>query len=186
MGKTVIKEWVSDEIDGIEVSKNIPCNASNYKACKSRVVSYVVMHYTGNAKDTAKGNATYFQGSGRNASAHFFVDETSIYQSMPLHDIAWHCGAHKYAHKYCRNINAIGIEMCTSGNSKVSEKTKKHAANLCAYICRELGITGDQVDTCVLRHYDVTHKRCPAQMVDSPDEWKAFKKQVKDILNGKK
>ena len=76
--------------------------------------------------------------------------------------------------------------MCTSGNSKVSEKTKKHAAYLCAYICRKLGITGGQVDTCVLRHYDVTHKRCPAQMVDSPDEWKAFKKQVKDILNRKK
>lgn len=182
MAKIVTKEWVTGKIDGIEIKKNLPCNTSNYQAVKSREVSYVVMHYTGNVKDTAKGNAAYFQGKDRSASAHFFVDETSIYQSVKLHDVAWHCGAHKYEHPSCRNLNAVGIEMCTSGNSKISKKTQKHAAALCAYICQELGITSGQVDTYVLRHYDVTHKRCPAQMVDSPKEWEAFKNQVRNML----
>lgn len=158
----------------------------NFKPGSVNRIQYIVIHYCGSV-GTAKGNAEYFAGGDRGASAHYFVGhDGDIWQSVEDANIAWHCGAKEYFHKNCRNINAIGIEMCTSGNSKVSEKTKKHAAYLCAYICRKLRITGGQVDTCVLRHYDVTHKRCPAQMVDSPDEWKAFKKQVKDILNGKK
>lgn len=182
MGVTVKDGWISEKVDKIVVSHDIPCNTGNFKACSSREVSYVVMHYTGNVKDSAQANAKYFQGSGRGASAHFFVDETSIYQSVKMHDIAWHCGAKQYVHNSCRNTNAIGIEMCTSGNSRISETTKKHAVQLCACICQKLGITSKQVDTYVLRHYDVTGKNCPAQMAGPSDEWKKFKEDVKKIL----
>lgn len=47
-----------------------------------------------------------------------------------------------------------------------------------------LGITASQVDTYVLRHYDITHKSCPAQTVTNPAECTAFKTMVKNILNG--
>lgn len=182
MSKTVTEGMISATVDGLAINGSIPCNSGNYKASGSRPVSYVVMHYTGNAKDTAQANAKYFQGAGRKASAHFFVDENSICQSVGLHDIAWHCGAKQYVHASCRNSNSIGIEMCTSGNYKIAEQTREHAAQLCAYICRLLGITSGGVDTYVLRHYDVTHKKCPAEMVDDPGEWTAFRERVKQLL----
>ena len=107
-------------------------------------------------------------------------------QSVKLKDRAWHVGANSYKHKTCRNTNSIGIEMCTSGGYKVSAKTKQNAAYLCAYLCRLLGITAGQVDTYVLRHWDVTDKNCPAQMAGNGNaEWTAFKAEVKSILNGK-
>ena len=187
VGKVITTGMISATINGIKVDTSKKCHSSNYVNNSSRTVNYIVMHYTGNSKDTAWANANYFQGANRNASAHFFVDNTSIYQSVELRDTAWHCGGSTYYHSSCRNSNAIGIEMCcTAGNYTISATTIKNSAYLCAYLCKQLGITANQVDTYVLRHYDVTHKKCPAQMVDnSPTQdkdWVAFKSQVKTIL----
>ena len=183
MAKILNIGFINDSVHGIPINTSVQCNGSNFKSSPSRNTAYVVMHYTGNAKDQAKANAQYFTGANRNASAHFFVDDKEIYQSVALHNIAWHCGAQTYYHGDCRNTNSIGIEMCcTAGNYKISDETEKNAAYLCAYICKQLGITAGTVDTCVLRHYDVTHKNCPAQMVNNPQEWKAFKELVKTIL----
>lgn len=188
MSKTITTGMLSGvTVNGIPINTSKPCNSSNYANCSSRTVSYVAMHYTGNSKDTAAANASYYNGSGaRQASAHFFVDDSNIYQSVELRDRAWHVGATSYRHASCRNTNSIGIEMCcTAGNYKISETTKENAAQLCAYICKLLGITASTVDTYVLRHWDVTGKDCPAQMVGSGNaEWTAFKSRVKAILNG--
>lgn len=187
MGKTISTAYVTDKINRISVDSSLKCNSSNYTNNSSRSISYVVMHYTGNSKDTGKANANYFTGANRSASAHFFVDNTDIYQSVELRDAAWHCGASSYKHSSCRNANSIGIEMCcTAGNYKISDTTKKNAAYLCAYLCGILGITEKNVDTYVLRHYDVTGKECPAQMAgNNNSEWSEFKQMVKNILNGK-
>lgn len=177
--------FISDKINGILVNSSIKCHKVNYNNCASRKVEYIVIHYTGNSKDNAKNNANYFSTGSRKASAHFFVDDANIYQSVELRDVAWHCGTSgTYYHKACRNSNAFGIELCcTAGNYKVSQKTIENGAYLCANLCKRLGITADQVDTYVLRHYDVTHKSCPAQMAGSSNkEWEAFKKSVKNIL----
>ena len=183
--KTIRSGFVGMKVGNTHVNSSIHANSGNYSACASRDVSYIVMHYTGNAKDTAKGNAEYFSGAGRNASAHFFVDDNNVYQSVALKDRAWHCGANTYAHPNCRNANSIGIEMCTSGNYIVSAKTKKKAAKVCASLCKMVGITSSMVDTYVLRHYDVTHKNCPAQMAGNGNaEWVEFKNTVKKLLGG--
>lgn len=185
MAKTVTAGFITDTIHGIKVNSEIKCNAGNFNNNASRNVAYVVMHYTGNSKDTAKANANYFSGAGRNASAHLFVDDSEIRQSVELRDTAWHCGAKSYKHNACRNANSIGIEMCcTAGNYRISDKTKENAAYLCAFLCKMLGISAESVDTYVLRHYDVTGKNCPAQMVQTPAEWQEFKEKVKSILGG--
>ena len=187
MAKTISTGFLTNTtIGGIPVEYNIPCNAANYTNLGSRSAGYVVMHYTGNAKDTAEANCRYFTTGGRGASAHFFVDDSHIRQSVELRDRAWHCGTSgTYYHNACRNANSIGIEMCTSGNYKISETTKVVAANLCAYICKLIGISASQVDTYVLRHWDITRKSCPAQMTGANNaEWSAFKQMVKNILNG--
>ena len=181
---TISTGFISDKINGILVNSSIRCHKVNYNNHASRKVEYIVMHYTGNSKDNAKNNCNYFATGSRKSSAHFFVDDANIYQSVGLKDVAWHCGTSKtYYHKTCRNSNAFGIEMCTSGDYKVSQKTKENSAYLCARLCKMLGITADEVDTYVVRHYDVTHKQCPAQMAgNSNKEWEAFKKDVKNIL----
>ena len=190
MSKIVTSAYPITKVNGIKINTSIKCNSSNYGNDSNRQIKYIVLHYTGNPKDTAKANANYFKGANRQASAHYFVDNTSIYQSVELRDVAWHCGGYTYYHKYCRNSNAVGIEMCCSGDYKVSATTIKNAAHLTAELCEYLNIKSSEVDTYVLRHYDVTHKKCPAQMVDnSPTEdkdWVAFKKMVKEILDGDK
>ena len=171
-------------IGKIEINRSKPCHTSNYTNVSSRNIEYLVYHYTGNSKDTAKANANYFMGANRWASAHYIVDNTSIWQSVDINDRAWHCGTDgDYYHNHCRNANSIGIEMCcTAGNYKIGDKAKENAAQLGAALCKYFGIT--DVDTYVIRHYDVTHKICPAQMVNDNSEWIAFKSRIKEILNG--
>ena len=171
-------------VGSIEINRSKPCNASNYTNISSREIGYLVYHYTGNSKDTAQANANYFMGANRWASAHYIVDNTSIWQSVDVNDRAWHCGTDgSYYHNDCRNANSIGIEMCcTAGNYKIGDKAKENAAQLGAALCKYLGIT--DVDKYVLRHYDITHKICPAQMVNDNSEWAAFKARIKEILNG--
>lgn len=184
MSKFINDQWINGRINGIQVS-HIACSTDNYASCSGRTVNYVVMHYTGNSKDNAANNCNYFRSPGRGASAHIFVDESHIIQSVKLKDRAWAVGANSYTHAYCRNQNSISIEMCTSGNARISSKTKNNAAYVCAYVCKKLGISASQVDKYVLRHWDVTRKDCPSQMCGTNNkEWIAFKDQVKKILSG--
>lgn len=180
----ITSSYLSKSINGIVINKNYPCNVDNYSNNNSRDVKYVVIHYTGNQKDSALNNCKYFQSPNRSASAHFFCDEDNIYQSVELRDSAWHCGCSKGYKTSCRNTNSFGIEMCTSGNYTVAEKTQLNAAYLCAELCKMIGITPTTVDTYVLRHYDVvlTNKSCPAQFVKDTSQWTRFKEWVKNIL----
>ena len=57
-------------------------------------VKYIVVHYTGNNGDTAKGNVQYFATSNkREAGAHFFVDRKGkIARSVTMNRSAWAVG----------------------------------------------------------------------------------------------
>lgn len=163
------------------------CDSHNYTKMNSRNVDYIVAHYTGNPKDTAKANAQYFSKEvNGHASAHAFVDDNDWYQIMRLCDRANHCGAssgYKYWHDKCRNNNSIGIEMCTSGNYIVSEKTKNNTAGIIAWLFIQFGWSINDVDWRLLRHWDVTHKNCPLQMAgENNAEWNTFKNLVKDKI----
>jgi len=178
---------ISKQLLGLRLSiKKMLAHASNYTNVSSRNVTYLVIHYTGNTSDLAVNNAKYFCGANRKCSSHFFVDEDTIYLSVPMNSVAWHCGDTSYWHDKCRNSNSLGIEMCCSGNYKVSEATKAHAVKLVVALCKQMGISASEVDTYVLRHYDVTGKQCPAQMAGKSNaEWKAFKADIKAAIGGK-
>ena len=180
MAKTVNVAYPISIVNGVKIDISKKCHSSNYTKVGSRTVRYVVMHYTGNSKDYAWNNANYFTGANRNASAHFFVDDDEIYQSIGLNDKAWHCGDDEYFND-CRNSDSIGIEMCcTAGNYDMSAKTVELAAQLCAALCKYLDIT--DVDKYVVRHWDVTHKGCPRPMVRNSSRWVAFKTRVKQLI----
>ena len=116
MAKVITDGFISGAVvNNITIQADYPCNPTNYTNMESREVKYIVMHYTGNSKDNAINNVKYYSSAANvQASAHFFVDDTSIYQSVELRDKAWHCGTNKtYYHPECRNQNSIGIEMCS-------------------------------------------------------------------------
>ena len=157
----------------------VSCDPSNYRAGRTQPVRYIVMHYTANNGDTARNNCDYYHRvGGLQASAHYFVDEHGAMQSVREGDTAWHCGAEagrRYWHPECRNANSIGIEMCSrkraDGSYYILPETVANAAALAREIMQRYGIDTDHV----LRHYDVTGKRCPMPWVDDPTQWTAFK-----------
>ena len=157
----------------------IACNMANYRAGRTQPVRYIVMHYTANNGDTARNNCDYYHRvGGLQASAHYFVDEHGAMQSVLEGDTAWHCGAEagrRYWHPECRNANSIGIEMCSrkraDGSYYILPETVANAAALAKDIMQRYGIDTEHV----VRHYDVTGKRCPMPWADDPAQWAAFK-----------
>ena len=154
----------------------IACNKANFRAGRTQPVRYIVMHYTANNGDTAKNNCDYYHRvGGLQASAHYFCDEHGAMQSVRECDTAWHCGARAYWHPECRNANSIGIEMCSrkraDGSYYIKPETVANAAALAREIMQRYGIDTEHV----VRHYDVTGKRCPMPWVDDPAQWAAFK-----------
>ena len=156
----------------------VSCDPSNYRAGRTQPVRYIVMHYTANNGDTARNNCDYYHRvGGLQASAHYFVDEHGAMQSVREGDTAWHCGAEagrRYWHPECRNANSIGIEMCSrkraDGSYYILPETVANAAALAREIMQRYGIDTEHV----VRHYDVTGKRCPMPWADDPAQWTAF------------
>ena len=126
----------------------VQCNTANYRAGRTQPVRYIVMHYTANNGDTARNNCDYYHRvGGLQASAHYFVDEHGVMQSVLESDTAWHCGAEagrRYWHPECRNANSIGIEMCSrkraDGSYYIKPETVANAAALAKDIMQRYGI----------------------------------------------
>ena len=155
--------------------KEMPANASNYTKGRKQSVQYIVVHYTANNGDRAESNGKYFQQPNRNASAHYFVDENDVVQSVKDSDTAWHCGAKNYKHNKCRNDNSIGVEMCSekdsSGQYYINEETQKKALEVVKWLMEKYGVPLENV----LRHYDVTGKLCPEPFARNQVQWLDFK-----------
>ena len=111
-------------INSLNIQKNLTTvNYSNGSIYDKR---FIVIHYTANDGDTAWGNTNYFKSTYRSASAHYFVDENSIWQCVEDKNISWHCGGglqgsggHSF-YKVCTNKNSIGIELCSRKYSNVN------------------------------------------------------------------
>lgn len=159
-----------------------PCHRDNYKRGRNSGVKYLVIHYVG-AQGSAKANAQYYgYTAGTGASAHYFVghaaEGAAVWSSVPEGDTAWHVGAKQYIHPECRNGNSIGVELCchkrADGTWYFDRETVDAAVALCRDIVGRYGLDRAHV----LRHYDVTHKKCPAPFVDDVEAWTAFKERI--------
>ena len=166
--------------------KQIPCDSRNYRARRGTgKIEYIVMHYTGNNGDTDEGNGNYFAGRDTNdTSAHYFVDEDSVTQSVQDNFCAFHCGGTSYIHPKCRNDNSIGIEMCSdkdeNGKFIITAKTVDNTVELTKIKMKQYGVGIDKV----LRHHDITGKSCPEPWVRDEVKWNNFKKRLMNDLNG--
>ena len=140
---------------------------------------YIVIHYTGNASDSAKGNANYFKSANRGSSAHYFVDTSSIYEVVSPSNTAWAVGRNYGSNNLfgkCMNSNSISIELC-SQNSTIPEATISKAVELTKALMAKYGIDANHV----VRHYDVCSKRCPGWtgwLPGNESKWNNFKSRL--------
>jgi len=165
--------------------KQILAHQSNYNKGRKQPIQFIVVHYTANNGDTAQGNGNYFGQPNRNASAHYFVDESNIIQSVKDTDTAWHCGAKSYKHLKCRNDNSIGVEMCSekdqNGQYYINQATQNTTIKLIRVLMAKYNVPIENV----IRHYDVTGKICPEPFVRNQVQWLNFKQRLMEN-DGKK
>lgn len=161
----------------MEIIKNI--TNRNRTISNGRAIKYIVIHFVG-AVSSAKANSNYFKNTYRGASAHYFVDDGSIYQVVEDKDVAWHCGANSYKHKNCRNSNSIGVEMCCFKNgSKID--INENVVNRTIELTKELMTKYNIPIENVIRHYDVTGKACPEPFISNVCRWNNFKSRLGQV-----
>ena len=148
-------------------------------------VKYIVIHNTGDKRDTARNEGAYFKRNNvRYSGAHFFVDrQGNIVKSVPMNYTAWSVGGKRYSNcsktgggkKYgvCTNANSVSIELCDIVDREPSEEQIAATKWLIGYIRSH----GCKNATNIIRHFDVTGKPCPARYVDD-DKWTDFEKKL--------
>lgn len=136
---------------------NITRMISKYNFYQGNTIKYIVVHGTGapGGTDRAIDNARYFNGGDRGSSAHYFVDDTSIYQVIEDYNGAWHCGDGGNAYGI-NNQNSVSLEMCCT-NFDYSAATVKNAVDLVKYLQAKYNVPNERV----VRHYDASRKSCP-------------------------
>ena len=153
------------------ILKEQPAADENYGGSRSaETIRYLVIHYTGNDGDSAANNAAYFQNHIVKSSAHYFVDDTTVYRSVPDLKIAWAVGGTRYSdiretggasmYGVITNRNSISIELCDTVRDaayRASEATLTNAVQLCRILMEQYQIPVSRV----CRHFDVTGKHCP-------------------------
>lgn len=171
-------------------------------------IEWIVVHYTGMVvtqgdPDTA---SWAIARSKRAASTHYLVgdrgDRADILQLLPVKYAAYHVGAKDDSKLIpCYNGNSIGVDLCeckldcSSGSVSCNDwyftpQTFANGAHLIAYLAQEYGIPTDHI----VRHYDVTHKRCPRPFVGTDinaytgqsheSAWREFVRTIDALRNG--
>lgn len=149
-----------------------------------------MVHYVG-AISTALDNCKYFRNNNLQASAHYFVDDNSIWQSVSDSRSAWHCGGGlqdrgkayvlgNYGAQYhgkCMNMNSIGIELCCykdkNGAIVPTPGAIRNAGLLIQAKMKQYNIPSSRV----IRHFDVTGKICPNGYINAT-AWANLKKTL--------
>ena len=126
---------------------------------------YIVWHDTGVRDQSDEGNASYFRSVYREASANYFIDETSITEVVAPGYVAWHVGdgAGRYG---ITNQNSIGIELCPEADGSFKPETIANAVWLGKKLMSDWGIPFDNN----VRHYDASRKNCP-QYLNTDGKW---------------
>ena len=151
----------------------IPTNEYSRPGTPLKEISGVVVHYVGNPGTSAAANRSFFANLALThetyASAHFVVGlDGEILQCVPLTEIA-----------YCSNTAndyTVSIEVCHPDETgEFNDATMESLQKLVAWLCETFDL---DVDSGVIRHYDVTGKICPKYYVENEDAWLKFKQDV--------
>ena len=140
-------------------------------------VKGIVIHYTANPGSTAIQNRNYFEGLKDShetmASSHFIVGlDGEIVQCIPTNEISYASND--------RNNDTISIECChPDATGKFNQQTYDSLVELTTYLMGRFQLTTDDV----IRHYDVTGKKCPLYYVEHEDAWQQFLTDVNQYID---
>lgn len=141
--------------------------------------AYVVIHETDNwdRGAGAKTHATAMYNGNLAGTVHYYVDSTSIYQTLEHQDGAYAVGdgGGKYG---ITNRNSINIEICVNPESNYYAAVDK-AEQLAAYLLKQYGWSTDRLK----RHYDASRKHCPRRIIDE-GLWPEFVEKTAVYLGG--
>lgn len=146
---------------------------------KQNKIENIVIHYVGNPGSSAVANRNYFENLKTThktyASSHYVVGlNGEIIQCIPEDEVAFHAGS------YSMNRKSIGIETChPDATGKFNDVTYNSLVELCADICKRHNLSIANI----IRHYDVTGKKCPLYYVNNENDWIQFKNDVANKLN---
>lgn len=140
----------------------------------------------------------------RLGSAHCFCDTKRCIETIPTDEVAWGCGDNNHggyteiARTLFRGLNnyyTINVEICNYNIIPLSDKDWEMAeSNAIEYIrwlsgkkgwnirkdvsydYRLIGTLAER-DIILMRHFDVTHKRCPEPLIDI-NKWHDFIRRV--------
>lgn len=140
-------------------------------------VNSIVIHYTANPGTDALANRNYFENlkdtGSTYASSHFIIGlDGQIIQCLPLDEISFASND--------RNNDTISIE-CThpDATGAFNQKTKASLIELLAWLSGEFNLKENDI----IRHYDVTGKKCPLYYVEHEDEWELLKSEVVEYID---
>lgn len=144
------------------------------RTSKARI-EWIVVHYSGIA--TAQGQASVVERSirrsERESSTHYIVGDDSVIQIVRDKHRAWHVGGYCTSNKCgAENNNSLGVDLVERKRDPTSKSvgdrdwyftdTVIHdGARLVAKLADTYGIPMDRI----VRHFDVTGKRCPRPFV---------------------
>ena len=135
--------------------------------------AYVVIHETDNWSKGAgaKAHATAMKNGNLAGTVHYYVDSTSIYQTLDHKDGAYAVGdgGGRYG---ITNRNSINIEICVNPESDYYKAVDK-AEQLAASLLKQYGWGVDRLK----RHYDASRKHCPRRIQDE-GLWPEFKRKT--------
>lgn len=150
----------------------------NFSSRNKQRILYIVIHDTGNPRAGANAEAhfRYFNGGNRGASAHYFVDDGAIIQTVEDYIASWHCGdgQGKYG---ITNQNSIGVEICINEDGDF-ETAVANTLDLTKHLMEKYSVPIDRV----VRHFDASRKTCPGSMsTDNWARWQDFKRTLAEM-----
>lgn len=139
---------------------------------------YIVIHETDNyAKGAGARRHAEAQFLGHlSTSVQYYSGSDGIYQAAEHTDGTYAIGIEyggNHAVHDANNRNTINIEICVNSDGDYT-KARQNAIEL----VKELMKTADIPAERVIRHFDARGKYCPRKMMDSPELWRDFQKQI--------
>ena len=146
----------------------VPASHTHQRTGLALVPAYDTWHDTDNKSNgaDAESHAAWIlagcpdkNGNPTDTGWHFTVDDEKAIQHIPLNEVAWHAGD---GYNGPGNRTSIAIEECVNSDRDAA-KTRRNAAELHAFLIKELKLQGGTVNALV-QHNRWSGKDCPAEI----------------------
>lgn len=179
---TIVNGIIQDKfIDGIPVNISIvkPSGRKNVRRIGTQMIPIgVATHETGNSSPTANdtNHAIYLQNLENQdkvyLSAHIFIDDDSITQTLPLNEPAWHAGD---------GANGIGNSRYIAAEICINRNVLQARANGQSVIASIIVSIPGCID--LKPHQAFSGKNCPARILAENNGWANFVVGVKHKMS---